>query len=139
MAASTLTSYQKSEVCKLGEKTVLILSIDNEIGFNKYTVIDLDSGLIYNAYKHQLSKREEIDIDGPIPEGTMEVENEPKKEESVQEVKEGRFVKKTEEELKEIETHTKAHTTHQQTKWGVKILKGIYILIFNILCTKKNY
>ena len=153
-----LTVYKKGEVCKFEEKDVLILAINNVLGYNRYTIINLDSGQQYCVSKHQLSKLNEMYVDEPdndmdhkqeqpamdnIPDPqpkqvAMDINPDPQQPESIGE-KQGRFVKKTEQEINEIETHTKARTTHQQTKWGVKILKGIYILIFNMYCTKKHY
>ena len=77
-------------------------------------------------HKHKLSKCQVIhfkDSDFDMHDANLTenvtVENASSHEEEPQ-----RFVKTTEEEIDEIATHTKAKTTHQQMKWGVKILKG---------------
>ena len=43
-------------LCFYNEKTVIVLAISNQLGFNKYTVMDLDTGMSDVAHKHELKK-----------------------------------------------------------------------------------
>ena len=44
MATSSLCSFKVGEVCNFGISSVLILKITKELGFNRYSIIDLDTG-----------------------------------------------------------------------------------------------
>ena len=131
-----ISHFDVGEVCFYGTRTVLVLNITSELSFNVYHCIDMDSGAQYRAYRYQLMKRSDV-VDGMYdddddadmiqeqsrddPPVTM---NEVPQVPDVTEVKNDRFVRKSEDDLKAIENNTKAKTTHSQTRWGVKIFKG---------------
>ena len=79
-------NYEISEVVKFQGHDCIIVNITNELGFNKYHLIDLDTGMGVKAFIHQLDKRAMdgqvitiIDGNGPsetasVPDATPEPE-----------------------------------------------------------------
>ena len=141
MASLVNTDLKEGKICLYQGRTCMILSVTSELGFRRFHLIDLDDGKQYLAHKHELSKYktvndneqgsgDESDEDEKSDQmhNIDESSEEPMPEVPQPEVKQpelpSRFATTSEQDLADIESHTKAKTTHNQTKWGVKIFKG---------------
>ena len=125
MAESKRSTFEVGEVCYLGAKSVLILNITAQLGFNKYHVIDIDTGEQAMVHRHELFKSAEVNLrDDSDDDLQIDVKENDAINENENEQPNQRFATTTEEDLNNIESNTKAQTTHNQTKWGVKIFKG---------------
>ena len=137
MAASSPVQFKVGEIVEYQGSSVLILSITNQLGFKRFHFINMDTYESGIAHRHELSKLEEVNMateDMSVPnknEQVPDTSNQANEEMPVPNVNEqvsdtsNRFVKKSEEDILEIESHTKAKTTHSATKWGVRIFKGM--------------
>ena len=125
-------------------KTYQVIFVDNKYGFNKYKLIDIDSGNIIIAHRHQIDKMvDPIDLESDFPldgdagmatasnpvggDTYMITENEEEKEETPRPSTNcgtGRFLQVTASDLDNIAEERSSKNTKVQTKWGVKILRG---------------
>ena len=49
-------AFQVGDLYLHQNATMIILSISRELGFNKYNIMDVDSGMTNVAHKHELKK-----------------------------------------------------------------------------------
>lgn len=138
-------------LCK--EELGLVVSIKynnfGNHGYSQYWVKFIDKDKTYLAFRHELEKCDEIDLDDDIVEVTVvEVDNadnadngysnendEEGDNDEVQEVhakekdcdKKKRHVEVNAEEVEEIAGGRTADATKKKTKWAVKTFKGIYL------------
>jgi hypothetical protein len=97
----------------------IILSISNEIGFNRYHLLNIENGQEQMANTFELEK---IPVDIlEITEDEFETKPEKKRFKTIQP-----------EELDNLSKKTTEPTTDRQTSWAVKIFKGIYLSIWVI-------
>ena len=120
-------SFNINEMVGYKGRICLIQGIAKTIlGYNTYTIEDIDSDAVFVAHKHELSKVAELDLTDDIvfdespaavpPTAPLESQN-------------NRFHELKEHEVDAIADARTAKNTNTQTKWALNILRGEYQLI----------
>lgn len=103
-----------------GNTTCVVLSSWNQLGFNRYKLVNLDNGAEIHASSHDLVEIPVASVDtevhftdeyGPAPSDI----NKPAG---------ARFERKTEEEINVLASKKTEKSTDRQTSWAVRIFKG---------------
>ena len=119
--------------------TCLVTGIDPKLGFNKYSLLDIDSGRSILAHRHELERVEVLDMgleqelfgmDAEMDCGEnsyVDLLDEEKPSRPVTD----RFAKISTEELDKISAERNCPNTMQQTKWAMNIFRGefLYLLV----------
>ena len=107
--------------------------MDTRYGFNKYSLLDVDSGKQITAHRHQLLKLDVIELDFDSPMDTIEGDAGPPTQISTLPSEDNetnepnsttRFLSVTENDLDKLASERSSQTTQQQTKWGIKVFRG---------------
>ena len=98
-------------------RTCYVENIDNQLGFNIYYVIDIDSGVYLKKSRWQL---EPTDLKIDEADDIVDTPQQEKKETTEKK----RFLSLKEEEINQIEQNRTCYRTKKQTAWAVTILKG---------------
>jgi hypothetical protein len=93
----------------------IVLSLTNEIGFNKYQLLNIDNGQQEIAHSFEIEKIGSADILTTEDEELIEIPQEPKNK---------RFKSMKQEELDNLAKKRSEPATDKQTLWAVNILKG---------------
>ena len=118
--AAMLTSI--GDLVTTENRLCYVEKVDNTLGYNQYTLVDIDSGvsLIKSRYQFQ-----HVDLD-MLTEGELNVDIEnldgKKKEETIE--KEKRFTTVSTEEIDALALNRTSQRTKSQTNWAVSIFKG---------------
>ena len=109
----------ENKLCQV-EKSV------NELGFNRYIVVAVDSGEKYNKLRFELEVEdmsfvnEQMEFDEPTV-------NDPTEQKMCQEKdKKRRFETINDEDLNKLALNRNSKHTRTQTAWGVAVFKGKY-------------
>ena len=102
----------------------VMISSRCEGGINRYTILELDSGSMLLAFRHELSKRMdtesltevEFQMDLPTASTSTSRPDPPTK----------RFKKLTDEEIETLAGKKKEKSTMKQTKFAVRVFQGKY-------------
>ena len=136
--------YSVNEIVGYKDRLCLITSITKtQMGFNRYTLEDIDSSDAYLAHKHELEKAQNVvlvecfsdelfgeDVAGGMEEGGGKVQENPRPAAPATETT--RFADLSAEEVDKLAEARTSKNTNVQTKWGVKIFRGE----INIKCQK---
>ena len=102
-----------------------ITSIDNALGFNRYNVLDLDSGITVQKYHYQLQPMKEDPLPVSVADDILfQLNPAPVVEEIKEKDDKKRFASVTADELDTIEANRNSSRTKRQTSWAVGIFKG---------------
>ena len=161
--ANMSTKVGLNDLVYLKERLQIVKQVINTSGFNEFDVVDIESGQITNALRHQLTVvpcPSEADLAGvglvdsyfeeEITADVITGEQENKFSTDVSPMTTAklttsatppireRFRQVTEADLEELQAATTAKSTKNQTKWAVKILKGNlfkqFIRFIHLLC-----
>ena len=144
MASSTHNDIQVGDTCEYLNISVVVLAVNNDLGFRTFKVMNMDNGETFFVHKYQIKKKFDSSVVFPKQEDD-DRNDECVTDEHTDQVSE-RFLKRSEDDLHDIESHTKAKATHTQTKWGVKIFQGnclknnicFYYKVIMIYCVVTN-
>ena len=120
------TIFQVGEFVNSNGRTCYIEEIQNVLGFNRYILVDIDSGVTLNKAAFEIEKTELKVV--TVPED-MEMEMPdipeiPKKNETTENTAKERFPKVSTKELDNIELNRTSENTKKQTSWAIMIFKG---------------
>ena len=116
MASSSMVNIQVGDTCEYRNISVMVLAVNNDLGFKSYKVMNMHNGETFFVHRYQITKKSDS-------KEMFENDDESFTNEQPDQGSE-RFLKRSEDDLHDIESHTKAKATHTQTKWGVKIFQG---------------
>lgn len=100
-----------------GKSTCVVLSTTNELGFNIYHLLDLDSGVSIRSSAHEIISAVEANIIN-LP----DIELEPTSPEKTP--TKARFQLMNDGELDDLASKRTEKATDRQTSWAVKVFKG---------------
>jgi len=121
--------FAVGEIVKCKDKTCMITSISHQLGFNRFSITDIDTGHTFRAFGYELSRCAEITA-ALLPEmfeGQM-VEEEaatPDAEADMSVERGPRWAMLSEAELDEIAENRHSKHTATQTKWAAKVFRGM--------------
>lgn len=123
------------EFIMYNDKTCQVIDIISNLGFNTYTLVDIDDGTRIKAYRHQLQKVNVVDLGLSLPMEFTDADhvNNTLLASSPQNIinsinKPPRFASVTSEALDQLSMERNSENTGQQTKWGVRIFQGIWFI-----------
>lgn len=134
--------FSVGETVKVRNNVCQILSITNALGFNRYHVIEVDTGKSHNCSKYEMEKAPEFFAcfntemtDDNTEDGNMMIEDEDDFviDENMAMVDQpqvavnptARFPNVSDEDLNQLAEEKNSNQTKKQTSWAVKILKGM--------------
>jgi len=115
-----------------GQSTCVVLSTSNQLGFNVYHLLELDTGYTIRSSAHEIASAVDSNvIDLPDIEVELPVMDDDLVELGEQtavkkETKPARFKILDDNELDELASKRTEKTTDKQTAWAVKMFKGKY-------------
>ena len=121
--ASSSMDIKVGDSCQYNNISVVVLAVNNDLGFKSYKVMNMDNGETFFVHKYQIYKKIDSTVMFPKHDNDDDQDDQSFTDQQFDQGSE-RFLKKSEEDLNDIESHTKAKSTHTQTKWGVKIFQG---------------
>ena len=136
MAAQHLQPFTVNEVVKCKGKICLITDIRNVLGFNEFTLVDIDTGSTLIARRYQMERSDEVaaallpefqlsddhliatteDIDMPLLDHD-DASDQP-------DTNSTRWARVTEDDINNLAANRHSHHTGSQTKWAVRLFKG---------------
>ena len=99
-----------------GETTCLVSSINNQLGFNRFKLLDLDRGYEIIASSHEMVLFE--------PENKLSVNIDIPALDTAREPAPKRFKTKSDSEVDELAKRRTETSTDRQTEWAVRIFRG---------------
>ena len=119
--AAPVPKYSPSDLVKYKDKgQYIVLSVQTNLGFNKYHIMNIEDGHSEQASSHELTK-----INTNIPKKEEDIET---PEENIEELNENvvkpRFKTLKPEELDDLARKRTEKTTDKQTTWAIRIFKG---------------
>lgn len=107
-------------------KTCLVTAVEPNLGFNRYSLLDIDTGKTISAHRFQLERVAVMDLDLNT---NIEMDagidfQESSTNESTLEEQGKRFLQLTDKDLDMLSAERNCKNTIQQTKWGINVLRG---------------
>ena len=135
--------YEVGEIVHFKGSDHIIIAIINDLGFDTYQLMNLDTGHCTRGHIHELDKRRvhgealilDADDDSTVGEWSgmadMTSQTGPTNP-SPPSVQSERFARLSDEELNNIAGQCTEKSTDKQTAWGVKLLRGRPNLHFRV-------
>jgi hypothetical protein len=125
MAAPPKPLVSTGDFVHCEERLCYVEEIRNNLGFNQYVCIDMDSGVSLLKSRHEISVPEVTFLDALNFEQNFDILPEmnrdtPKTEQNPTK----RFAEVSSEELDDFALNRNSKRTREQTSWGVTIFKG---------------
>jgi hypothetical protein len=120
-------SFEIGDLCMHKGALCLILDIQpTPLGFRRYEINNIDTGIVLSVPKHELSEVDLLDVEGIclLEDKDTEVDTVGEK---VEVTSRKRHATLTEEEVDQVAKKRLSDKTEAQTRWAVKILKGTLI------------
>jgi hypothetical protein len=125
MATAPKPLVSVGDFVNCGQKLCYVESITNNLGFNQYVCIDMDSGVSLLRNRHEISVPEVTFLEALDFEQTLENIQEKGKTTQETEAKAAkRFAEVSIEDLDTLALNRSSKRTREQTSWGVTIFKG---------------
>lgn len=129
MAGSAVPLISVGDFVNYDGKTCYVENVFNNIGFNQYVIVDIDTGTVFTKARYQIQPVDvemvtgsDTDID-PFPDINIE-DLMQKNEDKTPKTEESRFVTISNEDLDNLELNRNSLRTKSQTSWAVSIFRG---------------
>ena len=120
-AASLLTKGDYVTVTA-SRHTCFVQDVENNLGFNVYICVDMDSGVLLRKSRFELEKIQGEMVD--LPDIMFEQPQVPALDEKPMEEETKRFHTLSDQELNTLAENRNSHMTRKQTCWAIKIFRG---------------
>ena len=110
----------------VGGKLCYCTKVSNDLRFNLYEVVDVDTGETMVKARHELTVPSISVMAPPVQADPVIADDIPGNDEKPPDAKKKRFVDVSEEDLDSYALNKNSKHTRNQTLWGVAIFKGKY-------------
>ena len=115
-----------------GKSTCLVQSSSNQLGFNRYRLLDLDKGWEIVGSSHEITKVSVLHADTDLM-SEFDVGNRAASTSDAKQARRPRFQAKSAKKIDELASKKTEKSTDKQTTWAVRIFTGFLLFYWAVL------